>query len=819
MRTFFLNKKRLFLACVFLLLAAPRSRAALCKRVLAYYTSWTNGSYNAADIPYNGLSTICHAFVLPNADGSLNLPAGFLEPALITDAHQAGVKVLVSVGGSSGSANFPAIADSASLRQAFAQNVASFCSAHGYDGVDIDWEFPDNATKTADFDLLVEAIRAQFNSVNPSWQISAAVSADSYYDTFLDLPTLSKYMNFFNIMVYDFYGSWTQCSGHNAALFQPGAQWSSYPDKFGLAALDYYTSHGAPAAQINYGLPFYGYEYNTASLYGSCGGNCAGVVSMPYTQIAPLVGNGWTRVWDSTADSPYLVDGNGHTISYDDPQSIGAKAGYVLNTYGVGGVFTWALNDDFVAPGNQPLLAAMDAQANACNPTATPSPAWSPTISPTFTPTPRCPGGVLDDMETGGDVNQWGGYWNDYNGGGGSSTVSPSPFTMSSPGNPSAYCARVQGTSDGIHLPSLSTGLSASGAGVGVAGFNALAFSFKGDGVSTYRVMVHCTQEGASWNDYQADFTPPAGWSRVTLPFASFQFPGWGTFYAQDWSSVVSVAWISLATGSYDFSVDDVRFECLPPSPTPTRSPTATLSPSRTPTATPSRTPLATATGTATPADTSTPTPTAAVATATGTATPGETSTPTPTTAVATATGTVTPAGETSTPTPTTAAVATATGTVTPGETSTPTSARTAAATRSPTPPGSTPTATPTSWPTFTSPSATAASTPGFSTTGSGPSGHLILSFWPGPDPNPRRLFLDFSGSADAVEYRLYSQAMTCLARGRVPGNYHAGWNQLCLPRGFCAGLPNGAYYLVVESELGGRSWQGPGPVPVAILK
>src|ERR1700687_4756068 len=78
--------------------------AANSKRLLAYYPYW-NDNYRAAQIPFTKLTHIAHAFLTPNTDGSLTAPDGYLEPALLTLAHAAGVKVVASVGGASDSAN------------------------------------------------------------------------------------------------------------------------------------------------------------------------------------------------------------------------------------------------------------------------------------------------------------------------------------------------------------------------------------------------------------------------------------------------------------------------------------------------------------------------------------------------------------------------------------------------------------------------------------------------------------------------------------------------------------------------------------------
>ena len=222
-----ISRLSLFLALA--LLAPQALSSAACPRIsMAYYTSWSKWTYPSSAIPYSKLTHICHAFLQENADGSLTIPADLLDANLITQAHANGVKVLISVGGASWSGAFPALAASAAARANFANQIEAFCRTYGYDGVDVDWEFPDDGTKSGNFDLLMQDLRNKFNSSAapaPSWLITSAVSADLYYAGFLHLNTLKNSMSFFNIMSYDYHGPWSNHSGHNAALYPSSMEW------------------------------------------------------------------------------------------------------------------------------------------------------------------------------------------------------------------------------------------------------------------------------------------------------------------------------------------------------------------------------------------------------------------------------------------------------------------------------------------------------------------------------------------------------------------------------------------------------------------
>ncbi len=376
--------------------------AACTKRLLAYYPYW-NSNYRSDKLQFSKITHVIHAFAEPNTDGTLYLDPGpppLLEPALITSAHSNGVYVLISIGGASTAgqppdSTFRTISQSAALRTAFANNIVTFCTTYGYDGVDIDWEMPGamdptdpGATDKANFDLMIQAIRTAFNSapapaLSPTWLISIATSCDNWGAQWLDYPTLNNYVDFYNDMTYDMHGSWNNTMGYNAPLFQ-----GNYAEDnlCGQTAMDYMlTTRGVPAVKVNMGIPFYGYYFPGGNtLFYTCG-NC-NATEENYNAIQPLIGNGWTYHWDAASDVPYLIINSGDGIySYDDPQSVGLKADYALNTRNVGGIFMWDVSEDYMGPSNEPLLDAMYSKFSAfC---ANASPTFTPVVSPSASAT------------------------------------------------------------------------------------------------------------------------------------------------------------------------------------------------------------------------------------------------------------------------------------------------------------------------------------------------------------------------------------------------------------------------------------------------
>jgi chitinase len=357
----------LFTTTLILLTLAASAQDAP-KRLLGYYTAWSKYNtppYTANQIPYSKLTHIAHAFLLlsPAADGTIEIPAGTLEPDLLTKAHAHGVKVLISIGGGDGieGPRFNKMAESETARQNFVTNVRNFLVTYGYDGVDIDWEIP-NARDRSDCTTLMQELR---NGLSSPWLISMAVPSDprSWGQGF-DIPSLAPLVDFMNVMTYDYYGTWSGATGHVSPIFQSPAD----PSQVGSVktSMDLYANqYAVPREKLNIGTPFYGYEWDgTDQLWSGCS-TCS--ASSP--NYAPYIKQrvnqaGWTRNMDDVAMAPYLTNPNIESlnvpgfITYDDESTTAMKTTYVMKNRGFGGMFMWELSGDYDGT-SQTLLDAM----------------------------------------------------------------------------------------------------------------------------------------------------------------------------------------------------------------------------------------------------------------------------------------------------------------------------------------------------------------------------------------------------------------------------------------------------------------------------
>lgn len=132
---------------------------------------------------------------------------------------------------------------------------------------------------------------------------------------------MQDYVDFINLMAYDFTGSWSPKAGHHAQLFPGNANEAS-----GSAAVDYVISTGFPAAKILLGVPVYGRSFlNTGGPglpYDGVGGE-EGVFEYKH-----LPREGTKEIVNNRLVAAFSMGGDGGFVSYDNPETVRMKANY-----------------------------------------------------------------------------------------------------------------------------------------------------------------------------------------------------------------------------------------------------------------------------------------------------------------------------------------------------------------------------------------------------------------------------------------------------------------------------------------------------------
>jgi chitinase len=357
-----MTSRRIFYALFFVLAITLTAPAQSAHRLVAYYPEWAkfdSPPYSSEQIPYQKLTHIEHAFaaLTPAADGTIFIPEGMIEPNLISRAHANGVKVLLSIGGGDGiqGPRFNQMAASETARQNFVANVRTLLTTYGYDGVDIDWEIP--GPDYPECTTLMQELR---DGLPSPWLISMAVTAEPFSYGGYDIPALTPLVDFFNVMTYDFYGTWSGMTGLVSPLLQDPAD----PNQNGSVSTSMYiyqTIYGVPVSQLNIGTPFYGYEWDGVdTIWTACPTATCPSYSWNYgTYIEQRINKlGWTEGYDPAARAPYLTNSTiPGFITYDGVESTSLKVSYVKSR-GFGGVFMWSIDEDYDGT-HQDLLDAM----------------------------------------------------------------------------------------------------------------------------------------------------------------------------------------------------------------------------------------------------------------------------------------------------------------------------------------------------------------------------------------------------------------------------------------------------------------------------
>lgn len=311
--------------------------------VTAAYPWWRASTFPPEAIPFDYIQQIGHCSIMPGEQGKLVIPDRFVMPKLIELAHDADRQVILGVGGANSHDAFASMVADPEDRATFVQNLTDFVTDQGYDGVNIDWEFPQTPTDRQNLSALMAELRAGLDATGRDLQLSIAVTSNEKRGQWIDVEAITPLVQHYLVMTFGYHGAWGPESGHNAPLYPPPGlkDHARGVDQ----SLRYWTqTRGVPPSKILMGLPSFGIWFDSEGLYQPFTESR----KADYRQIKPLVGQGYTRHWDGASQVPYLTQDNGPGLwSYDNPRSIGIKCDYV-RANGLGGVAVWDLTMDLV---------------------------------------------------------------------------------------------------------------------------------------------------------------------------------------------------------------------------------------------------------------------------------------------------------------------------------------------------------------------------------------------------------------------------------------------------------------------------------------
>ncbi len=363
-------------------------------KIIGYYTNW-NPSFPPSKVNYSKLTHIQYAFLEVATDGQVKLSDANNDeklllgkivsssPVIIRDtnnaliplAHKAGTKVLASIGGFDGSMNFSDAASTAETRARFASSSKQLINRYGFDGIDIDWEYPAMAEHNGkpedrnNLCSLIVAIRDTFNTIpGERKSISLAIAGSEYYGKDYLVEKFINNVDFVSIMTYDYAGTWMDKSWFNSPLYSYGSA-----DNYSLhQAMQYYRNRNISPDKLTIGVAFYGRTFTgcqkpNSAFTGEGSGEPGQKGYIFYPTIMNKITNGtYVRYWDDSAKVPYALSQD-EFCTYDDTVSIRLKGEYCKkNSYA--GAIIWELSAGVLSDDSQPLLDALYLSLNGSSP-------------------------------------------------------------------------------------------------------------------------------------------------------------------------------------------------------------------------------------------------------------------------------------------------------------------------------------------------------------------------------------------------------------------------------------------------------------------
>lgn len=265
-----------------------------------------------------------------------------LNYATVLAERTKGIRVLFSIQSKEGFKKFTA---SSTGRTKLVEQIIQTVKKYHFDGVDIDWEYPETSTEVQNYTSFMQLLYEEMKKANMNYLVTTAVYGGNGH-THYNVQETHKYVDYMHLMTYDLNDPNT--TTHLTSLSGKTSVKST---------VESYVNAGVPISKLVIGAAFYGKIYQISSSSTSYLGvkPISTPTTITYKEIKSKylskldTNSNIQRVWDSSANAPYLcvteTNGNKFFITYDDAESVKLKAEYVMSSQ-LAGIMFWALGEE-----------------------------------------------------------------------------------------------------------------------------------------------------------------------------------------------------------------------------------------------------------------------------------------------------------------------------------------------------------------------------------------------------------------------------------------------------------------------------------------